>query len=452
MPNSIQTYLKRAGDAYQKRSFDEAERFLRKALDLDASNADILHNLGALHDQQRNFTKAADYYSRALNAAPERTEVRRGLASLYFDQGKHDESRNLYAELIQSNGFDVDAHFAYSRLTKYQQEDSVLDALQELSEKVGDLPWDEQIKLCFTIGKANQDLGNFSMAFDAFKKGNELHYARYPYDERGNYAMLDDVRRCLDTDYFATNTPLDTSDNSPVFVLGMPRSGSTLVEQILASHTNVAGAGELKYLNQCIQDHLIRDKQTFTNAVPQWNEQDLHGAADCYLAKLHQHAAGCPRIVDKMPGNFAFIGIISQLFPNAKIIHTSRHPMATFWSSYSTHFGDALHYTYNPDVLCRYIVKYREMMSHWHSVLPNNRIYDIEYEQIVENPEHSIRGLLDYLDLQWEPACLEFHTTQREVKTASVAQVRQPLYATAVGLWRNYQVQLGPYEETLLPD
>lgn len=452
MAKNLQTYLTRASNAYQNRSFDEAEDHLRQALELDASNADVLHNLGALHDQQRNYAQAADYYRRALDAAPGRTGTRRALASLCFDQGEHAESRNLYADLIRSNECDVDAHFAYSRLTRYREDDPTLAALQKLSATVASLQWSEQVKLCFTVGKANQDLGNYAMAFDSFRTGNDLHFARFPYNERENFALLDDVRRCFDSAFFAANPPLDTQDGSPIFVLGMPRSGSTLIEQILASHSDVAGAGELRYLKQCIQTHLIADKQTFRNAMSHWSRQAMQNAAHEYLVHLERHGGGQSRIVDKMPGNFAFIGIIAQLFPNARIVHTSRHPMATFWSNYSTHFGDALHYTYNPDVLCRYMMKYRELMSHWRSVLPRNRIFDVEYEQIVNNPEQTIRELLDYLDLEWDPACLAFHTTRREVKTASVGQVRQPLYATAVDLWRNYQDRLRPYEEALLPD
>lgn len=449
MPKSVQSYLNQAGNAYQNRSFEEAESYLLKALELDPGNAHVLHNLGALRDRQEDFDKAADYYRRALAAAPDDAVMRRGLASLLFDQGDHDESRQLYADLIQSNPNDIDAHFAYSRLTRYQPDDAMLAALRAAGNSIDQLQPDEQIKLCFTIGKAHQDLGEYGPAFRAFNAGNNLHYCRFPYDENANFALLNDVQQCFDAAFFESHAPVDLSNDAPIFVIGMPRSGSTLIEQILASHSEVSAAGEVRYLKQRIQEHLIKDKGTFANAIPHWTAPALRQTASDYLALLNRHSNGRVRVVDKMPGNYAFVGLIALLFPHAKIIHSVRHPMATLWSNYSTHFGDALHYTYQLDVLTRYFIKYREVMEHWRAVLPEDCICDIEYERLVSDPEGTLRSLFDYLELGWESSCLDFHATKRNVKTASVAQVRQPLYATAVDQWQNYREQLRPYAEQL---
>lgn len=447
MPNSIQTYLKRAGDAYQKRSFAEAISHLHEALRLDPKNIDVLQNLGALHDQTQEFDQAASYYRKALDAAPDNTVVRRGLASLLFDLGEHDESRALYADLVRADPTDVDAHFAYSRLTTYQQDDTTLGALDLANESVDGLLPDEQIRLYFTIGKARQDLGDYDLAYQAFSAGNRLHYAQHPYDEASNYAMLEDLQSCFDSDYFGLHPVLENDDSSPIFVLGMPRSGSTLVEQILASHSQVATAGEVKYLQRCLQKHLIRDSGTFSNAIASWSRQALQDTASDYLELLRRHSDGEDRVVDKLPGNYAFIGLIRLLFPNAYIIHTFRHPMATIWSNYSTHFGDALYYTYNLDVLCRYYKKYVANLSHWQNVFADQVAFDLEYETLIKNAEGTVRSLLEYLDLPWEPQCLEFYKSKRLVKTASVAQVRQPLYSGAIEMWRNYRKQLRHTEE-----
>lgn len=444
MPKNVQTYLKRAGKAYQNRSFDEARSYLHEALKIDAGNADVLHNLGALYDQQQDFARAADYYRQALAAAPDNALIRRGLAALCFEQGDHAAARQLYADLLRTNPNDVDAHFAYSRLTTYRRGDAELDALQAANADMPGLSPAEQIKLHFAYGKAQQDLGEYAAAFQAFRIGNALHYARHPYDEAANFALLDDVERCFDADYLQSHAALGSSDATPIFVLGMPRSGSTLVEQILASHSKVAAAGEVKYLKHCVQKHLIRDKGTFSNALPGWSSKALQDTAAGYLELLGRHGHGARRVVDKMPGNYAFVGLIALLLPEAKIIHTRRDPMATIWSNYSTHFGDALHYTYDLDVLTRYFLRYQQVMAHWDAVLPAARLHDIEYEQLVRDPEQTLGRLFEYLGLAWEPACLDFHTTQRAVKTASVAQVRQPLYATAVDLWQNYSEELAP--------
>lgn len=450
MPKSIQTYLNQARNAYQNRSFDEAEALLGKAVQLEPANAEALHGLGVLHDQRKNYDQAAEYYRRAINAEPGNAVYRRGLAALLFETGEHDESRALYEGLIHDNPNDVDAHFAYSRLTAYRADDPTLAALQIAGNNLGRIAPEERVRLCFTIGKAQQDLGEYAQAFEAFAAGNALHYKLHPYNEAANYALLGDLRDCIDASLLQRFAKAGDRDPSPIFVLGMPRSGSTLVEQMLASHSDVAAAGEVKYLKQCIQTHLVGDKQTIANALPEWTEESIQAAASDYLLHLNLHADGKARVVDKMPGNFAFVGLIALLFPQAKIVHTVRHPMATLWSNYSTHFGDALYYTYDFDVLARYFGKYREMMVHWRSVLPANAVFDLHYEELVSDPEATLRELLEYLGLEWQSSCLDFYRLSRNVKTASVAQVRQPLYATAVAQWENYREQLRPWESQLL--
>jgi LPS sulfotransferase NodH len=321
--------------------------------------------------------------------------------------------------------------------------------LQTLTEDINRMSSPSQIKLCFTVGKAHQDLGEYEAAFEAFNVGNDLHYRRYPYDYKSNFKMLDDIRNSIDAQYLNTQQALDTKDNSPIFILGMPRSGSTLLEQILASHSAVSAAGELKHLQNCIQTYLIRDKGTFGNAISSWTERALEDTSTAYLKQLHRHGFGAQRIVDKMPGNFAFVGLIHRLFPNAKIVHTTRHPMATIWSNFSTHFGDAMHYTYKLDVLCRYYKQVDAMMAHWNTVLPQGTVHELAYERLVQDPEASIRALLDYLQLPWEAGCLNFHKTRRTVKTASIAQVTRPLYTSALNLWKNYRKQLQSCEREL---
>ncbi len=428
---------------------DEAVHLLETVLERQPDHEAALLNLGVLRDRAGDLDGAAQSYRGALRANPASLSARRNLASLLFDQGDHDEARALYASIIRQVPDDVDAHFAYSRLTRYAPDDPTMAALERIGGRLAALPLPERVKLCFTIGKASEDLGDYAQAFDAFATGNDLHYARHPYNERAHHAMLDDVVRCLDHEFMERRSDVVDAASAPIFVLGMPRSGSTLVEQILATHSEVAAAGEVGYLKAAIQRHLIGDRQTFSNALPHWTESSLAAAAADYLHNLKRHAAGRARVIDKMPGNFAFIGLIARLFPDAKIIHTVRHPMANLWSNYSTHFGDALYYTYRLDVLARYIGKYSEVMQHWRDVLPAGRVYDLEYEALLRDPESTLEPLFDYLGLDWQPACLDFHQSQRLVRTASVAQVRKPLYTSAVDTWRNYRERLRPFEEAL---
>lgn len=413
----------------------------------DAARA--LHNRGVAHDQSGEYERAVDCYRAAIVADPDQLISQKALASLLLDQGEHDEARRLYRELLRRTPDDVDAHFAHSRLVRYEHDDPLLLPLQRMGEHADRLPPEQQVKLAFTIGKANEDIGDFEAAFHAFAAGNAIHYRMTPFDEAGNYAMLDDVERCFDGTFVSRFDVGDESEITPIFVLGMPRSGSTLVEQMLVTHDHVAAAGEVKYLQQVIQSHLIGEWQTFGNAVGHWDEPALERAASKYLQQLARHADGCRLVVDKLPGNFAFIGLIASMLPNAKIVHTSRHPMATIWSNFSTLFADGLNFTYNLDVMSRYFLRYRRLMAHWDNVLANGAVHTVAYESLVNEPEATLRELLGYLDLPWQSSCLDFHTTAREVRTASVAQVRQPLYTSAIDRWRKYREWLGTAEESL---
>jgi tetratricopeptide (TPR) repeat protein len=447
----IPVYLNLAHIAYQKRSIDDALALLDTILTLEPENSPALHNLGVISDQAGDLGAAEDYYRRAVAGDPDNLAPLRNLASLLMDRGEIDDARTCYASVIAKQPLDADAHFAYSRLARYGEDDATLPALYALAEKGSALSGEAQVKAAFTVGKANQDLGRYDDAFEAFRAGNALHFRQHPYPEARNHAMLADVRARINSALLAKFAGAGPADSMPIFVLGMPRSGSTLVEQMLAAHAEVATAGEVNYLKQAVQGHLIGDRQTFANAIPGWTAGTLSACAGDYLDRLRAHAAGRSRVVDKMPGNFAFIGLIAAMLPGAKIVHTVREPMATIWSNYSTHFRDALHYTYDLDVLTRYYGEYRKTMSHWQTVLPEGRVFELRYEELVTTPEETLRRLLGYLDLEWTPVCLDFHEARRQVRTASIAQVRQPLYTAAVDLWKNYRDRLAPYEAAVDP-
>ena len=379
----------------------------------------------------------------ALSRDPSNPDFRRNLAMALFHQGKAAEAAEQLGTYLLKHPLDTSAHYAYSRSGKYHRQDPVLQALEHLTTKASQLTYDDKIKLCYVIGKANQDIGEFEAAFSAFQNGGALHLQKHSFDESAHYAMLADVAAFFDQRYLARNLCSGVEASTPVFILGMPRSGSTLIEQILASHSQVSGAGELKYLKASVQQHLIGDLKTFSRAIPTWQAGHLRAAATDYLQQLEQHREpGTKHVVDKMPGNFVFVGLIKQLFPNARIIHSRRHPLATIWSNFSTLFGDDLHYSYDLNMLGRYYQRYQQMMDHWQQVLPADSVYPLDYETLITDIEGQSRKLLDFLELPWEADCLEFYRSKREVKTASLIQVRKPVYRSSLDIWRNYQSQL----------
>ena len=233
----------------------------------------------------------------------------------------------------------------------------------------------------------------------------------------------------------------------PIFVLGMPRSGSTLVEQILASHPLVLPGGERKDFGKAMRDTWSRERGTFTRTMV--DPQALHRLARLYLDALPPLPLGKTRITDKMPGNFRIAGLIHVAMPNAKIIHTRRDPIDTCLSCFSKLFGDDLNWSYDLAELGRHYRLYQEMMEHWEDVLPQGAILHVQYEDVVNDLEGQARRLLDFCELDWDDACLSFHETKRAVRTASVAQVRQPIYRRSVGKWRPDDDVLRPLLEGL---
>ena len=372
-------------------------------------------------------------------------------AALIFRGPQTKASQQLYARLIQHNPLDADAHFGYSRVARYQLNDSTLPLLQQASSHVARMSDAHQIKIAYSLGKANQDLQRYDDAFNAFNAGAQLHYRRHPFDRRANMAMLSDVRKTLSADALGKLPDVHglTGYPTPIFILGMPRSGSTLLEQILTSHPDITGAGEVNYLKQAMQETLIKDRLTVGQAIAEWDEAALTACAEAYLRRMADHGrAGC-LVTDKLPGNFAFVGLIRKLFPDARIFHTTRTALACIWSNFSTLFGDGLHYTYDLDVLAEYYCAYLSTMEHWRRSASESKsntpkMIDVSYEDLVDNTEGVVRELINSLELGWSDECLRFFRNDRTVTTASVAQVRQPIYKSSLHTWQQYTSWLDP--------
>jgi hypothetical protein len=275
--------------------------------------------------------------------------------------------------------------------------------------------------------------------------------AQLEYKESETFGYFDSIRDAFPKEAFSKRKYDGIDDERPVFIIGMPRSGSTLVEQILSSHPDVYGAGEVKYLSRALGQ--LRDRFPSLQKYPQMMEKITPAQLDIvgknYLAALSNGAGDAKRITDKLLTNYFFVGLIHLLYPKAKFIHTARDPVDTCLSGFTKLFKDDMPHSYDLGELGRYYGKYRELMAHWAKVLPKGTLTTVVYEDVVANTEKEARALIEFLGLEWNDKCLEFHKSDRPVKTASVAQVRKPIYKTAVKRWKKYGDGLKPLADAI---
>jgi hypothetical protein len=302
-----------------------------------------------------------------------------------------------------------------------------------------------RIRLNFALAKAYDDIGRFDDAFRHLQEGNRQKRERIAYDEKQALEQFDRIRSCLDRGLLARSSGGFRSD-VPIFVLGMPRSGTTLIEQILAAHPAIHGAGELTDFGR-LANH-IRDAKgnlcRYPDDVAGLSDDQLAFLGKEYVGRLRQLAPAAPRITDKMPGNFVFVGLIHMALPNARIIHVRRDPCDTCLSCYSKLFSAPQEFTYDLAELGRYYREYDRLMTHWRETLPHGRMFEVRYEDVIADLETWARRIVGHCGLEWDPACIAFHEARRPVRTASATQVRQPIYSTSHGRWRNYGAHLGP--------
>ncbi len=322
--------------------------------------------------------------------------------------------------------------------------DTRLAALESLAREERDLTDTQKIELHFALAKAYDDLARYDEAFAQLQAGNAIKRRLVSYDEAAVAAFFREIAAAFSPALIGERAGAGDPSDAPVFVVGMPRSGSTLVEQILASHPGVYGAGELLVMND-----LIADLPDYPSGIASVSDAALRRFGRRYVEQVRAFAPGAKRIVDKLPANFRHLGMIHLALPNAKIVHVRRDPMDTCVSCYSKLFLDGLNFAYDLGELGRYYKMYEALMAHWRAVLPGHALLDVQYETLVGDFEAQARRIVAFCGLEWDARCLDFSRTERPVRTLSQAQVRQPLFASSIGRWRHYEKHLGPLIEAL---
>ena len=387
-----------------------------------------------------NPIKAVDYYKKAIIIDSNYDAAYFNLASTYRHLGLKDEAIAAYEKAIEIKPDYADAHKNLSAMKKYNKNDSQILQMELLLSK-NDLNESDQISLNFALAKVNEDLGNEDDFFKFLNKGNKLRKKELNYTFNKDKEVILKIKEVFKTPLYQVKKPsIKKTALKPIFIVGMPRSGTSLVEQIISSHNEVYGAGELDFLAKIVAPGLkesINNKNFFT-------EKTILSIREKYLKSLSSLNTSESFITDKMPLNFRFIGFILSAFPEAKIIHLNRDAMATCWSIYKHYFkSNGNGYAHNFKDLAAYYSLYKELMVFWNDLYPN-KIFDISYEDLTINQEDETRKLLKYCELDWDENCLDFHTNTRAVKTTSALQVRQKMYQGSSEAWKKYEVHLQP--------
>ena len=301
---------------------------------------------------------------------------------------------------------------------------------------------DEGVKrLNFALGKAYEDIGDFKRSFKFYETGNKLYKKKINFNINNELKNFDQMKKTFEAQKIEK---LNDHGQKIIFILGMPRSGTTLTEQILSSHKNVYGAGELNFLREAIEQELTDEKGEFN-----FSNSNLEKARNYYLKKIEIFENKTEYLIDKAPLNFRWIGFISLIFPNSKIIHCKRNAMDICWSNYKNTFASKLmNYTYDFNDLAIFYKAYEKLMKFWKSDIKNN-IFDLVYEDLINNKVTQTKELLKFCGLDWDKNCLDFHKNKKSVSTASLAQVRQPLYNSSVHKWKNYSDELSELKRLL---
>jgi hypothetical protein len=306
---------------------------------------------------------------------------------------------------------------------------------------------DDYVYLSFALAKALEDRGEFEESFRHYANGNARRRRGVHWDADKHHDDIEEIAAFFVPEFFESRSETGNPSSAPIFIVGLPRAGSTLLEQVLASHSQVEGTMELPDVMVMARRLGGRDARNQASRYPQGLEgltpAEFESLGTEYLERTATHRSGTPRFIDKMPNNFAYIGLIHLMFPNAKIVDARRHPMACCFSVFKQLFVHGQNFSYSLEEVGRYYRDYAALMSHWDRVLPG-RILRVDYEAVVHNTEAEVRRLLDFCGLPFEPQCLEFHRTERAVRTASAGQVRQPVYRSSVEQWRNFETHLAP--------
>lgn len=451
-PNHAQSWHLLGMIAAQRGQNEEAVALIGRSLALQPDVAEAHYNVGVALQVLRRTEEAVDAYRRALKLKPNVAGTHLQLSIALQELGLATPALAAVDQALAIDPASAQAWHVRGDLKTYAPGDRDIARMEALrGSRARQITADDRILLEYALGKAWMDVGDPDRAFAHLRAANEQKRAGLSYDVQADADWFSTIAEGMTRDTLSRLAGAGHPSDAPIFVVGMPRSGTTLVEQILASHGEIHGAGELLVLEEVIGRDWERDDlaESYRLCVCGLSKPGLEQLGRAYAERVSALAPGKRRIVDKSPGNFRLVGLISLMLPNARIIHCRRDPMDTCFSCYARNFSGRVRYAFDLKELGCYYRAYQTLMAHWRAVLPADRLLEVDYESIVGDLEHEARRLIAFCGLDWDKRCLDFHSTRRLVRTMSVNQVRRPIYSSSMARWKPYAHHLGPLLDAL---
>ena len=438
---------------FNKRSsinINKSEDFYKKSISLNSNIAEPHNNLGSLYNSIGKYDDAGKYFKNAIDIDQNFTVAHYNLGSLFITLGKFNDAKKSLKRAIELSPNFIRAHRILSRIIKYSYKEKHLDELINLNKKANMISVNDQVELNFALGKAHEDIKEFDKSFKYYERANFLYRKSINFsikDEMKNFKI---VKNIFNKKLFNKLKGGGSKNKTPIFIIGMPRSGTTLTEQILATHPDVFGADEVETIPYLVKKYF--DGKNLNEIFQNFDQRDKNEfkiIGDEYISKMKDFSNNSSRITDKLPLNFFWIGLIKLILPNAKIVHCYRNPEDNIFSIFKNNFtSNKVTYAYKLNEIIDYYNLYFDLMNYWKNLL-TNFIYDIKYEKLISNTKNETEKLLKFCDLKWSDKCLEFYNNKRPIKTASDTQVRNKIYKSSIDLWKNYEIYLKEYYDKI---
>ncbi len=449
-PGYFDAYLSMGNALQAQGKLDAAVSAYQMALHINPNDATTHYNLGVVLERLRQIKTAMGCYEKALQLNPGYVEAHNNLGNMLGALGKRDAALRSYEQALAYKPDYAPAYRNLALVKEYSADDDEdIQRIESLLERIN-LDADDAIHLHFAAGKMYDDCGAYEKAFAHYQRGNELKRKKVNFDAKAFEDFVTRIMHTFTRDLFDTRASFQDLSEIPVFIVGMPRSGTTLVEQIIATHPEACGAGELTYFERSIEmlPKQLQSNSAYPECIALLDHATCQLITEGYMHILRTHCDTALRITDKLPSNFLHLGLIALLFPKARIIHCARKPLDTCLSIYTQYFSTGISYAYALSDIGKYYRQYERLMAHWRETL-NSPMLDVGYEELVIDQERTSHKIIEFLALEWDERCLSFYETDRPVFTASNWQVRRPMYARSIGRWKNYDTFLGPLKEQL---